>query len=176
MDILVDLMGFTRDSRTGIFARRSAPIQVNYLGYPGTMGAQYIDYIIADRIVIPEKQHEFYSEKIVFLPNSYQPNDRQRHIADKIFTRAELGLPQEGFVFCCFNNNYKITPDIFDIWMRILKQVEGSVLWLLEDNATASTNLRKEAVARGVSAERLIFAKRMPSPEHLARHRALIYF
>ena len=171
VDILVDLMGFTGDSRTSICARRSAPIQVNYLGYPGTMGAQYIDYIIADRIVISENQHEFYSEKIVFLPNSYQPNDRERHIADRIFTRAEVGLPQEGFVFCCFNNNYKILPDIFDIWMRILKQVVGSVLWILEDNATASTNLRKEAVARGVSAERLIFAKRVPPSDHLARHR-----
>ena len=128
VDILVDLMGFTADSRTGIFARRPAPIQVNYLGYLGTMGAEYIDYIIADRIVIPETQHDFYAEKIVYLPNSFQPTDRQRRISDKKFTRAEAGLPQEGFVFCCFNTNYKITPDVFDIWMRILKQVDGSVL------------------------------------------------
>ena len=176
VDILVDLMGFTENSRTSVLARRSAPIQVNYLGYPGTMGAQYINYIIADRIVIPENQHEFYSEKIVSLPNSYQPNDRERHVADKIFTRAKMGLPQEGFVFCCFNNNYKILPDIFDVWMRILKQVVGSVLWILETNATASTNLRNEAVARGVSAERLIFAKRMPSSEYLARHQCADLF
>ena len=176
VDILVDLMGFTENSRTSVLARRSAPIQVNYLGYPGTMGAQYINYIIADRIVIPENQHEFYSEKIVSLPNSYQPNDRERHVADKIFTRAKMGLPQEGFVFCCFNNNYKILPDIFDVWMRILKQVVGSVLWILETNATASTNLRNEAVARGVNPERLIFAKRMPSSEYLARHQCADLF
>jgi predicted O-linked N-acetylglucosamine transferase (SPINDLY family) len=156
VDILVDLMGFTAGSRTGILSQRSAPIQVNYLGYPGTMGAQYIDYIIADRIVISENQQQFYSEMIVSLPNSYQSNDRKRHIADKIFTRGEVGLPQEGFVFCCFNNNYKILPDIFDVWMKILKQVEGSVLWILEDNATASTNLRNEAIARGVNEERLV--------------------
>ena len=170
IDILVSLMGFKTNSRTGIFARQCAPIQVNYLG-PGTMGAQYMNYIIADRILIPENQYEYYSEKIVLLPNSYQPNDRERQIADKVFTRAEVGLPQEGFVFCCFNNNYKILPDIFDIWMRILKQVEDSALWLLEDNATAAANLRKEAEARGVNAGRLVFAKRMPLPDHLARHR-----
>jgi protein O-GlcNAc transferase len=176
VDILVDLMGFTANSQTSVLARRSAPIQVNYLGYPGTMGAQYIDYIIADRIVISENQHEFYSEKVVSLPNSYQPNDRQRHVADKIFTRAEMGLPQEGFVFCCFNNNYKILPDIFDVWMRILKQVVGSVLWILEDNAAASTNLRKEAESKGINAKRLIFAKRLPPSEHLARHRCADLF
>jgi predicted O-linked N-acetylglucosamine transferase (SPINDLY family) len=171
IDILIDLKGFTADSRTGILARRSAPIQVNYLGYPGTMGAPYIDYIVADQIVIPKTQWGFYSEKVVFLPNSYQVNDTKRSIADKALTRAELALPPTGFVFCCFNNNYKITPRIFDCWMRILKQVEGSVLWLLEDNANAASNLRKEAAARDVSTERLIFAKRMPLPEHLARHR-----
>ena len=171
IDILVDLMGFTTGSRTGIFARRCAPIQVNYLGYPGTMGAEYMDYIIADRIVIPEDQHRFYSEKIVFLPNSYQANDNKRPISDKAFTRAELGLPPRGFVFCCFNNSYKITPYVFDCWMRILERVADSVLWLLEDNAMAASNLRKEAEARGINADRLIFAKRMPLADHLARHR-----
>ncbi len=176
IDILIDLMGFTTDARTSILARRSAPIQVNYLGYPGTMGAHYIDYIIADRIVIPEDQHEFYSEKILFMPNSYHPtsyqiNDSKRSVADRTFTRAELGLPPTGFVFCCFNNNYKITPRIFDCWMRILKKVEDSVLWLLEDNVTAASNLRKEAEARGINAERLILAKRIPLADHLARHR-----
>ena len=171
IDILVDLAGFTADSRTGVFARRSAPIQVNYLGYPGTMGAEYIDYIIADRIVIPEAQQDFYAEKIVYLPNSFQPTDRKRRIADKIFTRAEVGLPQEGFVFCCFNSNYKITPNIYDSWMRILNQVDGSVLWLVAQSPTVERNLRNEAVARGVNAERLIFAPLMSLPEHQARLR-----
>jgi predicted O-linked N-acetylglucosamine transferase (SPINDLY family) len=171
LDILVDLMGFTTDSRTGIFARRPAPIQVNYLGYPGTMGANYIDYIIADQTVISDECKKFYSEKIAVLPNSYQANDCKRGISDKAITRFDVGLPSKGFVFCCFNNNYKITPRVFNSWMRILKQVEGSVLWLLEVNASAASNLKKEAVARGVSSERLVFAKRMPLPEHLARHK-----
>jgi protein O-GlcNAc transferase len=120
IDLLIDLKGFTQYSRTSIFARRPAPIQINYLGYPGTMGAPYIDYIVADRIVIPEDQRKFYAEKIVYLPNSYQVNDAKRSIADKEYTSAELGLPLMGFVFCCFNNNYKITPTVFDCWMRML--------------------------------------------------------
>ena len=176
VDIAVDLKGFTTDGRAGIFAERTAPIQVNYLGYPGTMGAEYIDYLIADKTLIPEESQPHYSEKIVYLPNSYQVNDAKRRISDKAFTRAELGLPSSGFVFCCFNNNYKITPGTFDGWMRILKRVEGSVLWLLEDSATAADNLRKEAVQRAVGAERLVFAKRMPLPEHLARHRVADLF
>ena len=171
IDILIDLKGFTQDSRTGIFARRPAPIQVNYLGYPGTMGANYIDYIIADQTVISDEYKKFYSEKIAVLPNSYQANDCKRGISDKAITRFDVGLPSKGFVFCCFNNNYKITPRVFNSWMRILKQIEGSVLWLLEVNASAASNLKKEAVARGVSSERLVFAKRMPPPEHLARHK-----
>jgi predicted O-linked N-acetylglucosamine transferase (SPINDLY family) len=171
IDILIDLAGFTKDSRTNILARRSAPIQVNYLGYPGTMGASYIDYIIADRIVIPENQREFYAEKIVFLPNSYHVNDDKRFISDRAFTRNELGLPSAGFVFCCFNNNFKITPHVFDCWMRILKSVDGSVLWLFEDNLKAANNLRKGSVARGVNAGRLIFGTRMPLADHLATHR-----
>ncbi len=170
IDIAVDLKGFTQDSRPGIFALRTAPIQINYLGYPGSMGAEYIDYLIADGTLIPESSRPYYSEKIVYLPDCYQVNDTQRSIADKVFTRKELGLPETGFVFCCFNNNYKITPATFDGWMRILKQTEGSVLWLLEDNVTAASNLRKEATERGVEADRLLFAKRMPLPEHLARH------
>ena len=163
-------MGFTQDARTNVFARRPAPIQVNYLGYPGTMGASYIDYIIADQTVIPDELRKFYSEKIVVLPNTYQANDRKRVISDQVFTRADLGLPSQGFVFCCFNNNYKITPRIFDSWMRILKQVDGSVFWLLEDNATAASNLKKRGFGAGISPERLVFAKRVPLPEHLARH------
>jgi len=171
IDLLIDLKGFTQDARTNIFARRPAPIQVNYLGYPGTMGANYIDYIIADQTVIPGEDRKFYSEKIAVLPNSYQANDRNRVISDKAFGRSDFGLPSQGFVFCCFNNNYKIVPRMFDCWIRILKQVDGSVLWLLDDNASAARNLRAEAVARGVSPDRLVFAERMPLPEHLARHK-----
>ena len=171
IDILIDLKGFTQDARTNVFAPRPAPIQVNYLGYPGTMGASYIDYVIADQTVVPDECRKFYSEKIAILPNTYQVNDRKRVISDKAFNRSDVGLPSQGFVFCCFNNKYKITPHVFDRWMRILKQVEGSVLWLLEDNASSASNLKKEAVARGVSVERLVFAKRVPLPEHLARHK-----
>jgi protein O-GlcNAc transferase len=171
IDIAVDLKGFTTDSRTGIFALRAAPLQVSYLGYPGTMGAEYIDYIIADSIVIPASNKKYFSENVVYLPNSYQPNDRNRQIGDRAFTRGEAGLTESGFVFCCFNNNYKITPTVFDRWMRMLKQVEGSVLWLYEDNVSATANLRKEAEARKVSPERLVFAKHMSLPDHLARYR-----
>ncbi len=171
IDILIDLLGFTTKSRTDIFAFRPAPIQVNYLGYPGTMGANYIDYIIGDPTVIPDDCRKFYSEKIVTLPNTYQVNDRKRGISDKAITRSDVGLPSNGFVFCCFNNNYKITPRVFNSWMRILRQVEGSLLWLLEANVSAASNLEKEAVAQGVNTDRLVFAKPMPPPEHLARHR-----
>ncbi len=176
IDIAVDLKGFTRDNRTGIFALRAAPLQVNYLGYPGTMGASYMDYLIADHTLIPEYNQSHYAEKIAYLPHSYQVNDARRVIAEKIFSRTELELPDNGFVFCCFNNSYKITPNIFSGWMRILKQVDGSVLWLFESNPAAATNLRKQAENRGVSGERLIFAKRMPQSEHLARHRAADLF
>ena len=176
IDIAVDLMGFTKNNRVNIFSYRAAPIQVNYLGYPGTMVAEYIDYIIADRTLIPLQNQQHYSEKVVYLPNSYQANDRQRVIADKVFTKEELNLPNDGFVFCCFNNNFKITPETFDGWMRILKAVEGSVLWLLEDNLTAGINLRKEAQNRGIDPKRLVFANRMKLPEHLARHKAADLF
>ena len=176
IDIAVDLKGFTRGERHRIFSYRAAPIQVAYLGYPGTMGVPYQDYLIADRTVIPRELRGQYAEKIVFLPNSYQVNDRRRRVADRRFSREGLGLPPRGFVFCCFNNTYKITPGTFDGWMRILKQVEGSVLWLLEDNEVAASNLRSEAEARGVGAARLIFAARLPLPEHLARHRAADLF
>lgn len=175
IDIAVDLGGFTQACRTGIFAMRAAPLQLSYLGYLGTMGAEYIDYLVADTTIIPEPDQRHFAEKIVYLP-SYQANDTKRHIADKTFTRAELGLPQTGFVFCCFNNSYKITPNIFDGWMRILKQVEGSVLWIIEDNAKAASNLRKEAVFRGVNAERLIFFNRKPLPEYLASYRTADLF
>jgi len=171
IDILVDLKGFTQDARTSIFAHRPAPIQVNYLGYPGTMGGDYIDYIIADQTLIPSLHQQDYSEKIVYLPNSYQVNDRERAISEKAFSREELGLPHDGFVFCCFNNSFKISPEIFDCWMGILKTVKGSVLWLLEISEPATYNLRMEAKARGVDPDRLVFAKKLPAPDHLARHR-----
>jgi len=171
IDIAVDLKGFTQDARTGIFSYRAAPIQVNYLGYPGTIGADYIDYIVADKTLISPELQSCYSEKVVYLPNSYQVNDRKRLIADRQFTRLELGLPDHGFVFCCFNNNFKILPATFDGWMRILKAVEGSVLWLFQDNAWALENLKKEAEKQGIPADRLVFAERMPLSDHLARHR-----
>jgi predicted O-linked N-acetylglucosamine transferase (SPINDLY family) len=177
IDIAIDLAGFTSGSRTGIFAMRCAPIQVNYLGYPGTMGAHYIDYLVADKTLIPQASQKHYCEKIVYLPDTYMANDSKRPISDKNFTREELGLPQAGFVFCCFNNNYKITPETFDGWMRILSQVEGSVLWLSENNSVASSNLRKEAQQRGVNPQRLVFAQKLPLlGEHLARHRAADLF
>jgi predicted O-linked N-acetylglucosamine transferase (SPINDLY family) len=176
IDIAVDLKGYTEDCRIEIFSHRAAPVQVNYLGYPGTMGAKYIDYLIADRILIPTENQLHYAEKIVYLPYSYQVNDAKRKIANRLFTREELDLPPTAFVFCCFNNNYKITPLTFNSWMRILKRVENSVLWLLEDNPTAADNLRKEADSRGIDSARLVFAKRMSLDEHLARHRAADLF
>jgi len=176
IDIAVDLKGFTKHGRAGIFSHRAAPIQLNYLGYPGTMGASFIDYIIADPIVIPSDSRHRYVEKIAYLPDSYQVNDRRRPIAARDFSRSEAGLPAEGFIFCCFNKAYKITPSTFSCWMRILKQVEGSILWLLEDTPTAAVNLRREAAARGVDPERLIFAPHIPAAEHLARHRAADLF
>jgi len=171
IDIAVDLKGFTTHYRVGIFGFRAAPIQVSYLGYPGTMGADYIDYIVADATVIPAESRGFYAEKVVTLPHSYQVNDSQRAAAEKVFTRAEASLPETGFIFCCFNNNFKILPATFDGWMRILSRVPGSVLWLLRDNATAEENLRREAAARGVDPARLVFASRFAADEHLARHR-----
>lgn len=169
IDIAIDLKGHTNGMRTGIFAHRAAPIQIGYLGYPGSIGADFIDYLIADKVVIPACQRPFYAEKIISLPDSYQVNDDRRGIAERSFTRAELGLPETGFVFCSFNNVYKITPAEFDIWMRLLAKVDGSVLWLLRDNGWAEANLRAEAATRGIDPDRLIFADRMAQPDHLAR-------
>jgi predicted O-linked N-acetylglucosamine transferase (SPINDLY family) len=171
VDIAVDLKGFTEDNRAGIFAQRTAPIQVSYIGYPGTMGADYMDYLIADPTLIPEASQQYYSEKIVYLPDSYQVNDSQRAISAKPCARVDEGLPESAFVFCCFNKTYKISPSVFDIWMRILSRVEGSVLWLLQENPWAVDNLRKEALRRGIDPTRLIFAKSLPVDEHLARQR-----
>lgn len=171
IDIAVDLKGFTQDTRFGIFSYRCAPVQVSYLGYPGTTGADYIDYAIADKVVLPPQARCHFSEKVVYLPHSYQVNDSKRRIADRAFTREALGLPATGFVFCCFNNNYKILPQMLDGWGRILHAVKDSVLWLLEDNPAVSRNLLREAQARGIAPQRLVFAQRMPLDEHLARHR-----
>jgi protein O-GlcNAc transferase len=171
IDVAVDLKGFTEDARTNVFGRRPAPVQVNYLGYPGTMGAEYIDYILADRIVIPETQCGYYTEKVVWLPDCYQVNDAQRPISEATPTRSECSLPENAFVFCCFNNTYKITPDVFDVWMKLLKGTDNSVLWLIGDNSFAIANLAQEANKRGVSSERLIFAPIIPVADHLARQR-----
>jgi predicted O-linked N-acetylglucosamine transferase (SPINDLY family) len=171
IDIAVDLKGYTSEARPAVFSLRPAPVQVNYLGFPGTMGAPFMDYLVADPIVAPEAHKPFYSEQVVWLPDTYQANDRTRETSDAPLDRASAGLPPSGFVFCCFNNSYKIQPPVFDVWMRLLKGVEDSVLWLLADNATATSNLKREASARGIDAGRLVFAPRCPLPEHLARHR-----
>jgi len=171
LDIAVDLKGYTEGGRVNLFSYGLAPIQISYLGYPGTLGADFIDYIIADPVVIPEDNRRFYSENIIYLPKTYQPNDNRRVIADKEFTREEMGLPNDGFVFCCFNNNYKISPSEFDVWMRLLGKAEASVLWLLKSNKWSEDNLKREAEARGISGDRLIFAEKLSLAEHLARHR-----
>jgi len=171
IDIAVDLKGLTEGYRANIFAHRAAPIQINYLGYPGTLAAPYYDYIVADGTLITDANRPHFSERIIALPHSYQINDRERKIAADSMSRSDAGLPETGFVFCCFNNNFKILPQIFDVWMRILKAVPGSALWLIEDSAVAADNLRKEAQARGVDPARLAFAGRIAPEDHLARHR-----
>lgn len=175
IDIAVDLGGYTEGCRTNIFALRAAPLQVSYIGYLGTMSTPYMDYLIADPILIPMDHRRHYSEKIIYLP-SYQANDAGRRIADRGFTRAELGLPKTGFVFCCFNGNFKITPDTFESWMRILARVPDSVLFLYAGNAAAQGNLRKAARRSGIEADRIVFGGRLPSPEYLARYRAADLF
>ena len=177
IDILVDLMGHTKHARPGICARRAAPVQVSFLGYPGTAGAPWIDYLIADATLIPPSARAYYDEKIACMPYSFQVNDSTKRIAETSPGRTALGLPECGIVFCCFNNSFKITPDAFDIWMRLLRAVPDSVLWLLETKTAAfSRNLRREAAARGIDGDRLVFAPRMPLALHLARHRSADLF
>lgn len=172
IDIAVDLNGFTEGARPTVFARRPAPVQINYLGYAGTIGSPYWDYILADRFVIPADSRDAYVEKVVELSGSFMVNDDRRQIADHVPSRAEEGLPENGFVFCCFNNAYKITPDVFDIWMLLLRKIEGSVLWLSSLHAAGVANLRREAETRGVVANRLVFAPKVARNEdHLARIR-----
>ena len=175
IDIAIDLGGFTADSRTAIFAYRAAPIQLSYIGYLGTMSSDYMDYLLADETIIHQGDEQFYSEKIVRLP-SYQINDRQRVISNKEFTRQELGLPDQGFVFCCFNNNYKILPATFGSWMNILRATEKSVLFLYAENRWAQANLKKEAEARGIDSQRLIFGEKLSADDYLARYRACDLF
>ena len=171
IDIAIDLKGHTKLGRLGIFARRIAPVQINYLGNPGTIGADFIEYMIVDKVTVPETHKKYLSEKPIYLPYCYQPNDDQRSIADIKTSRADFGLPDSGFVFCSFNNTYKISPREFDIWMRLLSKVEGSVLWLFKGNDYAAQNLRKEAQKRDVDPDRLIFAEKLSQSEHLARQK-----
>ncbi len=171
LDILIDLKGHTMGARGSLLARRLCPIQVSWIGYPGTMGAAFIDYLIADPFVIPPEHEQFYAERVLRLPHCYQPNDRQRSVAAPL-TRAEYGLPDDAFVFCCFNQAYKITPEIFAVWMTLLREVPGSVLWLLDDNPWAAANLVRAAQTLGVASERLVFAPKLPLAQHLARYRA----
>lgn len=168
IDILVDLKGYTAASRTEILSYRPAPVQMAYLGYPGTTGAPFIDYAIVDRYVVSAEVEPFFTEKLVFMPESYQVNDNKREIASRP-SREEAGLPADGFVFCSFNNNYKITPDMFDVWMRILQRTQNSFLWVYKGVAAAEANLKEEARKRGVDPSRLIFAGHAPQAEHLAR-------
>jgi predicted O-linked N-acetylglucosamine transferase (SPINDLY family) len=169
IDIAIDLNGYTKGERTGIFANRAAPIQVNYLGYPGTMAANFFDYIIADRVLISEDNKDFFSEKIVFLPHTYQPNDNKKIISDKKYTRLELGLKEDQFIFCSFNANHKITPQVFNTWINILKKTNDSVIWLLSNNYIVNKNLKLEAEKRGISSDRLVFSTFADISEHLAR-------
>jgi protein O-GlcNAc transferase len=171
IDIAVDLNGFTQYARTGIFAYRAAPIQINYLGYPGTMGSNFMDYIVADKFLIPGENQKYFNEKPLYLPNTYMPTDDSRELSQKPMNRSDMGLPDDAFVFCCFNNNYKISPTEFDIWMRSLTKVENSVLWLRNSNQISNINMKNEAQKRNVDPSRLVFADKVPMDEHLARHR-----
>ena len=169
IDIAVDLKGFTRDCRPNIFAEICAPVQVSYLGYPGTIGADHIHYLIADPTLIPNNKQHYYTEKIVYMPNSYQVNVSKRNISKAPLSRDNFGLPNNGFIFCCFNNTYKITPPTFSLWMNILKEVDESVLWLFESNNNSVINLKKEAIKYGINEKRMVFASHMPVEDHLNR-------
>ena len=169
IDIAIDMKGFTGMNRQRIFAMSAAPIQISYLGYPGTMATSYIDYLIADHTLIPKEKQKHYSEKIIYMPNSYQPNLSKNFTFKSLISRKEMELPETGFVFCCFNNQSKITPTIFAGWMNILKATDESVLWLFANNINARKNLKKEAIKSGINEDRLIFAQPMTNKEHLKR-------
>jgi protein O-GlcNAc transferase len=170
-DIVVDLAGHTENSRMAILAYRPAPIQVSYFGYPGTSGAEFIDYVMADRVVLPFDQQPFFSEKIVHLPDSYQANDSKRHAAPIAPTRADLGLPDDAFVFTCFNNAYKLSRPVVGIWIRLLKACPNSLLWLYYINDSAQANLQQELISNGVDPSRVVLAPFVEQPDHLARLR-----
>ena len=170
IDILIDLNGYTTHARPEIFALRPAPVQISWLGYLGTLGAPWYDYVISDRFATPEEQQAFFTERFLTMPHCLFPSDPRRSIAATVPSRAECGLPERGFVFCCFNTPYKILPPVFDVWMRLLSQVPGSTLWLSPGYPVACANLRQEAAARGVDPRRLVFAPRVDLPQHLARH------
>lgn len=171
IDIAIDLKGYTKHARPGIFANRAAPIQVSYLGYPGTMGASFMDYLIADPILIPEISRNGYTEKIAYLPDTYQANDTKRQISKIELTRSQFGLPEDSFIFCCFNSAYKITPNVFSSWMRILNKVPKSILWILASNDLTVSNLKDAAQACGIDQNRIIFAEKIEPSLHLARHK-----
>lgn len=171
IDIAVDLNGYTAGERTAIFALRPAPVQINYLGFPGTMATNFVDYIIADGFVIPANLQRHYAEKMIYLPASFQANDSKRHIAAVTPSRVDAGLPEDGFVFCCFSNGHKMNPDLFDVWMRLLAGLDKSVLWLVNHNQWMMSNLVREAENRGILGQRLVFAPKVRYSEHLARYR-----
>ena len=175
IEIAVDLGGFTQNARTDVFAMSIATIQLSYIGYLGTMGTNYYDYLIADQVIIPEESQKYYSEKIVYLP-CFQANDSKQSQVITPFSRKDLGLPEEGFIFCCFNNTYKITPTTFDGWARILKNVEGSILLIFASSRSSQANLTKEIIHRGVDPKRLIFGKHLPRPEYLGRYKVADLF
>jgi predicted O-linked N-acetylglucosamine transferase (SPINDLY family) len=171
IDIAIDLGGYTKDSRPQIFAERAAPLQINYLGYPGTLGSECMDYFMGDRVTIPDDYYKYFSEKIIFLPNSFQPNPSQRPIKAKDASRQSYKLPETGFIFCCFNNTWKITPDVFESWIRILKKVEDSVLWLSDTHPIAKRNILAAFTANNIHLSRIVFAERLPShADHLQRY------
>ena len=169
IDIAIDLQGYTAKQRTGIFANRAAPIQINYLGYPGTMGANFIDYIIADKKLIPENSQKFYTEKLVYMPDSYQVQNDDLKAAEITPSKIELGLPENCFIFCAINNNYKILPEVFETWMKLLNKVEKSILWLLETNKIAKNNLLKEAKLRKINSDRIVFMKKTTYDVYLSQ-------
>ena len=172
IDIAVDLMCFTGTyNRFGIFTKKCAPLQINFLGYPGTSGAKYIDYIVVDKNLVSDENKDFFSENLISLPGSYQPNEEEKIVSDKVFSKEKLGLPNGKFIFACFNSHQKIMPEMFKIWMKILDDKKDSVLWLLEDNFFSQNNLKKEADQQNIDPQRLIFAKNLPLDQHLSRIR-----
>ncbi len=171
IDIAIDFNGFTKNCRPNIFAYRSAELQINYLAYPATMGSKYMDYIVADKILIPENNKKFFTEKIIYLPKCYQVSDQKRLISEKKISKKDFNLPEDKFIFCCFNNVIKINPGIFEVWMKILKNNKNSILWLLSNNNVVINNLKSEAEKRGINKERLIFCNKLTNENHLARYK-----